>query len=57
MICPECKSEIPDNARKCSHCGSSVGLMASLEGLQGCGCLLLILGIIGVIFWLLVFST
>ncbi|MBA7472807.1 hypothetical protein ES707_08139 [subsurface metagenome] len=53
MICPECKSEIPDNAMKCSHCGSKVGWTAFSSG---CGCLLVILGILGFIFLLLVFS-
>lgn len=56
MICPQCKSGIPDNAQKCRYCGSKVGWMANLEGLQGCGCLLLILGIIGVILWLFTFG-
>jgi len=52
QTCPECKSEIPRDARRCRHCGARLGWSGVLWSLQPLGCLLLILGIGGFLFFL-----
>ena len=49
-ICPECKTKIPKKAIRCPNCGGKIGLVYTL---QGCGCLLLVLGILGFFGFLL----
>lgn len=39
MICPFCKSEIPDDAKKCRFCGEWVDLVSKPSNHEPQGCL------------------
>jgi DNA-directed RNA polymerase subunit M/transcription elongation factor TFIIS len=58
--CPQCGEDILASARKCKHCGSDLSALNQLaNGMFGCGCLLLLIGVVGVIIFgvLIMLST
>lgn len=47
--CEECGSEMSDNARSCPKCGSTQPKRKGQESLLGCGCLVILVSVIGLI--------